>query len=106
MKKPAKIPGEIKGMMTRDSNCRVVAPRSWAASSMEVDISRNRGSTIRTTMGISKAMWLIRTEPKPNGILSIVKKIRKLAPMMTSGETIRTLFRVSSDSRVTRLVVG
>ena len=44
-------------------------------------------------------MWLNKTDPKPKPIPKKVKKIKKLAPIITSGDTIKTLFKASKVFR-------
>ncbi len=47
-------------------------------------------------MGTLKATWEIRTDAKPSLSPIAANKIRNDAPMITSGLTISTLFRVSN----------
>ncbi len=61
---------------------------SWAAITAILFISD--GKTIKTTMGIEKATWLARTD-RFRRYFTVVKRIKKLAPIITSGATMRNV---------------
>ena len=72
------------------------APKVVVALTISRFISLRRGKTIKTTMGIEKATWLARTDRKPNWYFTVVKRIKKLAPIITSGATMRMLLMESN----------
>ena len=103
MKNPAKIPGMIYGSITFDKMSQLLAPRSRAASIKDELISCNLGKTMMTTIGTLNAIWDNKTEMNPSLIPISVNKIKKDAPIITSGLTIKTLFSVCNVFFVRRL---
>ena len=71
---------------------------------MESFISFNFGKTIKTTIGIENAICDNKTLKKPKLKLlkilpSKVNKIKKLAPIITSGDTNKILFALKKALR-------
>ena len=77
----------------RVNTCELVAPKSRAAVIIDGFISDNFGKTISTTIGILNAMCASNTDIKPSLNPITVKRIKRLAPMITSGDTIKILLK-------------
>ena len=77
----------------RVNTCELVAPKSRAAVIIDGFISDNFGKTISTTIGMLNAMCASNTDIKPSLNPTTVKRIKRLAPMITSGDTIKILLK-------------
>ena len=87
------MPGEITGSITRVNICQLLAPKSLAEATSERFISCSLGNTIKTTIGMLNAMCDKSTEVKPSEKPITVKRIKNAAPIITSGETNKILFK-------------
>ncbi|MNC52203.1 hypothetical protein D3C75_1015360 [compost metagenome] len=86
----------IIGRITLVRTFSLLAPRSRAASVSVGLISCRCGRIISTAIGTLNATWESSTEVKPSLMPAMVNRIRKEAPIITSGLTISTLFSESS----------
>lgn len=87
IKNPDKIPGKMAGTITLSIACRSVAPKSYAASTMEKSNSSMRARIIKKTNGRQKVVCAAKIENKPSGSFMPEKKITVDTPIITSGKT-------------------
>ena len=87
IKNPDIIPGKIAGTITLNMVCLSVAPKSYAASTIEKSNSSMRAKIIKNTKGRQKVVCAVKIEKSPKGSFIPEKKMSMETPIITSGNT-------------------